>query len=127
MDSKNIVILLSLSLTCACTHTCEEGNKEFLALEPCNIVITENKSAGRSINIKGYNPNTNSIVKYNQTKGLLIFVYEAIAIGDTLLKPETSNWFLLKKHNFNIKFYSKCGSSGEYLGVVQDTISKCNK
>ena len=127
MNLQRIIMLSFLSINAACTHTCKEGQEEFLELADCNIVITENKSLGRNLNIKGYNPDTNSYVNYDETKGLLIFVYEAIVIGDTLFKPKKSDFFLLKKRRFNIKFHSACGENGECLGIKQDTVSKYSR
>jgi hypothetical protein len=127
MNPQRVIMLSLLFINSACTYTCKEVQDEFLELTDCNIVITENKSAGRNLNIKGYNPDTNSYVNYDETKGLLVFVYKAMVIGDTLFKPEKSDFLLLKKQKFNIKFYSACGSNGEYLGIKQDTVSKYSR
>ena len=102
--------------------TCEEYKASFLAKE-AQLVLQVNKSVGREIDFKGYEPVTMKSVTYNDTGGFYIYIIEAAEIGDTLVKKKNQTWFVLKKRKFNLKFDTQCAGE-EYLKHRTDTLKK---
>ncbi len=101
---------------------CEEYKTSFLGKE-INLVLQVNKSVGREIDFRGYEPVTTKPVAYDDAGGFYVNIIEAAELGDTLLKKSNETWFVLKKKKYNLKFGVQC-KDDEFLKIEPDTLKK---
>ena len=117
-------LLAGLFLTTSCTFTCKEVRNTYFLGKKCNLVIQQNKSAPRNIDVAGYNPLTGQAETYQAGGGIYIEVIQALALHDTLWKEATSDFFLVKKKGITLKFGLQCSAQNEFAGISQDTLPK---
>jgi hypothetical protein len=117
-------LLVGLFLTTSCTFTCEEVRNTYFLGKKCNLVIQQNKSAPRNLDVTGYNPLTGQAETYQAGGGMYIELIQALALHDTLWKESKSDFFLVKKKDLTLKFGLQCSAQNEFAGISQDTLPK---
>lgn len=120
------LIVFTLLIISACTFHCSDVKRDYFEGKACNVVIEENKSTLRNIEIYGRNPENKEAVAFKDGGGIYIELIQSIGIGDTLQKDAQMDFFLLKKGLFVIKFKPKC-INDEFLGISQDTLFRSMK
>jgi hypothetical protein len=122
--NTSCLLLAGLLLTTSCTFTCQEVRNTYFRGKKCNVVIQQNKSAPRNLDVAGYNPLTGQAETYQAGGGIYIELIQALALHDTLWKEAKSDFFLVKKKDLTLKFGLQCSAKNEFAGMSQDTLPK---
>jgi hypothetical protein len=94
--------------SCAREATCEEA-AENVRTDNCNIIVKEIGSPLYQFSIKGLDPETNAIVKFEKINHSWSFQFsDKISLGDTVVKKKGELKFYIHKKDTVLVFPFEC-------------------
>lgn len=90
-----------------CSGDCQESTYAY-RYRKCFVIVDEQNSSGRRIDIKGRNGQTGQWDRYYDQGGWYPDVYKFIEVGDTVVKPENVMMFYIHKKDTTLTIPYDC-------------------